>query len=293
MEGVIWGLLGALLIGGSDVVARVTAQKVSLSVLFLAVMGLSFVAMTVMLTVTGQWPHWHAYAWLISAISGLLNLVALYFLYQALARGPVSVASPAASSFVVILVGMNVFAGQPYSWLQVVAAVTVFFGVAMLAQRDNAIDDAADFSAEWLRRTALFGIAAAAAISLRMFLAQEASDELGAVASLYLNRLFALLGVILILIWVSFRAGQLSWPQGSRMRWLVALQSLLETLALTAFLFGSAGTGRIGAAIGFAAFAAVSAIIARVWLGEPVGVRRSLWIAVVAGGVALAAAGGP
>ena len=293
MQGVLWGLIGAILIGGSDVVARVTAQKVSMTVLFLAVMGLSFVVLSGIFLVTGDWPQWHPVAWLLSALSGLLNLVALYFLYRALARGPVAVASPSASSFVVLLVGMNVLAGQPFSWLQVFAAVVVFLGVAMLAQPDSATDRVSRYDSQWLRVTALFGLAAAGAISLRMFLAQEAAEVLGAVPALYLNRLFALLGVGVMLAWILWRHMDLQWPQGQRMRWLVGLQALLETLALTAFLVGSAAGGRIGAAIGFAAFAAVSAIIAWVWLRDPVGMRRAGWIVVVACGVAMAAAGGP
>jgi len=259
MEGVIWGLLGATLIGGSDVVARVTAQKVSLSVLFLAVMGLSFVA---------------------------------HFLYRALARGPVTVASPAASSFVVILVALNVMGGQPFSGWQVLAALIVFAGVALLAQHDAKVDAATNYDADWLRITALFGLAAAGSIALRMFLAQEATVALGVLPALYLNRVFALLAVFAMLAWQWQQKVALNWPSGG-LRWLVLLQAVLETVALSAFLFGSQGTGRVGAAIGFAAFAAVSAIIARVWLSEPIGARRSIWMGVVALGVALAAMTGP
>jgi drug/metabolite transporter (DMT)-like permease len=292
MEGVIWGLLGATLIGGSDVVARVTAQKVSLSILFFAVMGLSFVVLTVYLSFSGDWPHWHAWGWSASAISGVLNVVALYFLYQALARGPVAVASPAASSFVVILVALNVVGGQPFSGWQVLAAFIVFTGIAMLSRRDAKVDAQTNYDADWLRVTALFGLAAAGAIALRMFLAQEATVALGVLPSLYLNRVFALLAVLVMLAWQWRKKTSLSWPRG-RLRWLVMLQAVLETAALSAFLFGSQGSGRVGAAIGFAAFAAVSAIIARIWLSEPIGARRAIWMGVVALGVALAAVASP
>lgn len=293
MLGVAWGLIGAGLIGASDVVARVTAREVSMTVLFLAVMGLSTVGLTALLLTTGDWPAWHPWAFGLSALSGLLNLVALYFLYKALARGPVAVASPAASSFVVILVGMNVLAGQPFSWWQVLAALIVFFGVAMLAQPDAASSRVALYNPQWLRQTAWFGLAAAGTIALRMFFAQEASDLLGSVPALYLNRVFALLGVLVMLAVIIARSTGLRWPVGRRMQLLVGIQAALETLALAAFLTGSAGGGRIGAAIGFAAFAAVSAVIARIWLRDPVGLRRAVWIAVVAGGVALAAVAGP
>ena len=66
MSGILFGLLGATFIGVSDCVARVTAQRVSMSVLFAAVMGLSTVALTLYLAVTGDWPRWHPYGWVTS-----------------------------------------------------------------------------------------------------------------------------------------------------------------------------------------------------------------------------------
>ena len=46
----------------------------------------------------------------------------------------------------------------------------------------------------------VMGVAAAVAVAVRMFLAQEASTELGALHGLYLNRLFALAGAIVLVL---------------------------------------------------------------------------------------------
>ena len=279
MIGVVWGLLGATLIGTSDCVARVTAQRVSMAVLLLAVMGLSTAALTAWMLITGGWPEWHTYGWVVSAISGLLNLFALYFIYTALARGPVSVASTAASSFSVILVAANALAGQPYVWQQLIAILFVFVGIAMLARRDG---QGESYSVGHLRLTAMFGLAAAIVVAGRMFLAQEAADILGAIPALYLNRVFALAGVVcLVILQLALRQAQ-SWPNNFRLSFLVVLQAVLETLALGSFLIGSETGDRIGASIGFASFAAVTAITAWLWLGEPVGWRRSFWMLWVA-----------
>ena len=134
MIGVVWGLLGATLIGASDCVARVSAQRVSMAVPSLAVMGLSAAALKAWMLITGGWPVWHTYAWVVSAVSGLPNLFALYFIYAALARGPVSVASTAASSFSVIPAATNALASQPYVWQQLIAILMVLVGIAMLAR---------------------------------------------------------------------------------------------------------------------------------------------------------------
>lgn len=292
MSGILWGLCGALLIGASDCIARVTSRRVSVSILFLAIMGLSFTALTVYLTISADWPAWDARAWSASALSGFLNLLALFCLYRALAKGPVSVASPAASTFTVLLVAMNIIAGEIWSWMQVIALIVVFFGVAMLAQPATTDRHVEHYDKKWLRTTTLLGLAAAAAIALRMFLAQEASTTLGPLHGLYLNRVFALIGAILLVIYCIYKLPKLDLPTG-KMRSLVFLQAVLETAALAAFLIGSRGDGRVGASIGFAGFAAASALFAWWWLGEAVGWQRSLWIMVVGVGVSLAILGAP
>lgn len=290
MNGILWGLAGAAFIGASDCIARVTAQRVASSILFLIIMGLSLMVLTVHLLIVGDWPTWNIRGWSASAISGLLNLVALYFLYKALAHGPVAVASPAASTFTVLLVLLNILAGQPWSWLQLVAMIVVFAGVAMLA-RPAAIDaEVEQHDARWIRVTLYYGLAAAVAVALRMFLAQEAASMLGAMHALYLNRLFALLGTLLLIAIILTRKKILAWPKGRTMR-LVLFQAVFETGALGAFLIGSAGSGRIAATIGFSAFAAATALFAWGWLGERIGWQRGCWIIVIGFGVMLAVAG--
>ena len=289
MNAIVWGLLGAVFIGASDCIARVTTQRVASSILLFAIMALSLAALSVWHGVTGDWPPWDLWGWSASAISGLLNLVALYFLYKALARGPVAVASPAASTCTVLLVLFNIFAGELWSWLQVLAMVIVFFGVAMLA-RPTSVDAETKRDAKWLRVTVYFGLLAALAVSLRMFLAQEAGTSLGAMHALYLNRLFALLGSIVVIVYVLVKHSTLKWPTG-RTLGLVVLQAVFETGALGAFLIGSANGGRIAATIGFSAFAAATSIFAWIWLGERIGVQRGIWIGVVGLGVMLAVAG--
>lgn len=290
MSGILWGLLGALCIGASDCIARVTSQRVASSVLFLVIMGVSFAALSLYLLSTQHWPRWHAWAWTASAISGLLNLLALYFLYKALARGPVSVASPAASTFTVLVVLMNILSGEPWSAMQLVSMLVVFVGVGMLARPAAEDDKIAHYNPQWLRTTAFYGLLTAAAVSVRMFLAQEAGSIVGPMHALYLNRVFALAGAVVLVCVLLLRSKSITWPKGST-RHLVLLQAFFETAALGAFLVGSAGGGRIAATIGFSAFAAATTLFAWLWLGEKIGWQRGFWIAVVAGGVCFAVSG--
>jgi len=292
MIGVLWGLGGAGLIGVSDCMARVTARRVSLAVLILVIMAGGTVLLGAVIAATGAWPRWHGYGWGVAVGSGVLNVVALALLFTAILRGPVTVASPAASSFTIMVVGLNALAGEPFSAGQAVAALIVFGGIVMLARPGRGTGPADSYDAAHLRLTALFGMAAAFSVALRMFLAQEASDALGPVETVFLTRASAAVCLGAFILIEIGRGKSFAWPERSVMP-LVLAQVVLEVAALAAFLFGSAGTGRVGAAIGFAAFPAVTAITAWLWLHEAIGMRRALWMGVVAGGIVLAVLSAP
>jgi len=235
MIAVLWGLLAAVFVGTSDAIARKTSQHSDLNVLTLCVMALSTAGMTGGLIIWGEWPQWHLGAWISSAVSGSLNIVVLYLLYLALRRGPVSVASPSASTFTIMLVFLNALAGEPFAKSQLIAVILVFVGIVMLAKKNSnpGVDDA--FDSQWIRKTALIGLGAAFAVALRMFLAQDAGDVLGAVHALYLNRVFALIAASCVVTFLVINNPSTQWP--ARSIWgLIALQAALEALALGFFL---------------------------------------------------------
>ena len=90
-------------------------------------MGISTIIMTACYGFVWHWPEWHLYGWMVSIGSGFLNILALMFLFKALARGPVAITSSAASSFSVILVILNIFYGESYNAVQILAIIMVFF----------------------------------------------------------------------------------------------------------------------------------------------------------------------
>ena len=303
MSSLLWGLLGAVLIGSADCTARVTSQRVSLLPLIFCIMAIATAALTVFLLATNSMPFWHTGAWAASLLSGALNIIALLFLYKALFYGPVSVASPAASSFAVILVVMNVLAGEPWTMYQAVAVVMVFVGVVMLSARTETSDQQPDvsqqYSVKWLRRTSLLATGAAVTISFRFFFAQEATAVLGSTSALYLNRLFAMLCCAIALIIIPLlnksrsnnkTVAKTQWPTGSII-WLVVMQAFFEMAAFGAFLIGSEGDGRVAATIGFSTFAAATTLIAWIILKESISWWRGGWIIFISVGVILASVG--
>ncbi|PPR79911.1 MAG: hypothetical protein CFH01_00120 [Alphaproteobacteria bacterium MarineAlpha2_Bin1] len=279
MTAILWGLLGALLIGTSDTIARITSQRISITLLILFIMSLSSILMSLWFLITWNWPSWDLYSWSASVISGFLNLIAVAFLYKALARGPVYVASPATASYSVILIVINITIGELFTLTQLLASIIVFFGIVMISAQPKKIIDK-KYSSSWLRVTALLGLGAGFTIALRFFFAQESIEFLGAEHALYLNRLSAFIFILIFFIVKNFKNKYEWFPKNSTMIF-VTLQAILETLALAAFLYGSMNGGRIGATIGFSTFAIVTSVVSWIWLGEKIPTNKFLWIIII------------
>lgn len=295
------GLLGAILIGCSDVIARVTARRIAIIALMTAVFAAPVAPLWLWLDAIDRLPPADLERLAPAIGSGVANVLGLGLLYAALRRGPVALVSPTVGSFSVMLVAANALAGAPITFAQIAAIGVVFLGVAMLTRPDPAIDGAADAGEGTpggdLRVTLAFSLASALSIAARMFWAQDAVDEIGALETLLATRATSFTLCAVALAAFLFRGGRL--VQGRLDRPLLALallQAALESASLAAFLLGGdAGdgmAGRVAAAIGFSSFAAVSPIAAWLWLGDPIGPRRAVWIGVVVGGVILSTLGG-
>jgi len=280
LTSIFWGLLGALLIGTSDTIARITSQRISITILILIIMSLSSVLMTMWFMINWNWPAWDLYSWTASVISGFLNLIAVAFLYKALARGPVYVASPATASYSVILILINVSIGELFTLTQLLASLVVFFGIVMLSSNSKNPSDEKKYDSKWLRVTALLGIGAGITIALRFFFAQESIEFLGAEHALYLNRISAFVFILIFFIFKNMNQKKFAIPIGTT-RIFVIVQAILETLALAAFLYGSMNNGRIGATIGFSTFAIVTSVVSWIWLGEKIPTNKFFWIIII------------
>jgi len=278
--GVIFGLIGAVFIGFSDTIARVTSQKISLIILITYIMFISFILTSIWLLISWDWPRWEFYSWSVAIVSGVLNIIVVALLYKALSRGPVYVASPATSSFLVILILFNVLNGQPFTFFQLIAGIFVFIGILMLSFPDMKDSNLTKYSSNYLRVTAFLGIASGFTIALRFFLAQESLSSLTAFHSLYLNRVSALIVILFILLIYIIKNNKYNLPNGKYLI-LIIIQAVFENLALVSFLFGSKGDGRIGSTIGFSAFAVVTTATAWIWLGEKVPFKKVIWIVII------------
>ena len=288
--GALWGLLAAGLIGCADSAARVTAQRVPIPHLILFTSWLALPIGLLLFGVpdlTSAPLRWSAS---LALVGGFLHVGALVLLFRALADGPVSVAVAGTASGTVFLITWNVLAGEPWSLVQLFAGIGVFFGVAMATRPERGPAETRD--PRQLRTTALLGLGAGFLSSVRLFLVQEASVEIGPGDAMVAMRFGAAAAILpVVLIGLRGRMDALRIPSG-RLGVLVILQTLLETAALLALLHGSVSASRVGAAVGFAALPAASTIAARLFLGDAIGRRRGWWILFVVACVGVATLAG-
>lgn len=301
MIGALFGVLGAAIIGTSDAIARLTGRKTPVLLLTTLLFLISLGPIGLFLLATEGWPSVDAEVWAVVALSGALNAVGLALLFNAIARGPVAVASPAASSFSIVLIGLNIFAGEPFRTGHAVGAALAFAAIFLLARPERGgrrgTEPAGQEDAAALGLTALIAIGAAFFIAFRMFTAQEAAESMSPLAVAVFSRAVAgLCAGAAYLAW-RFSGGAFEPAPTPELRWhppiwtLILLQSVLEVVALFLFLKGgeAAGGDRIAAVIGFTAFAAFSPIAARIIWAEKISPRRMVCIALTMAGVAAAA----
>lgn len=296
MTGATLGLFGALVIGTSDAITRVTGRRLPLLGLITALFLLSLPALGLYLSAADAWPPLDLGLWAIAALSGAFNAIGLALLFAAIARGPIAVASPIASAAALILIGLNILDGASFRIGHGVGALLMTVAVVLLSMPERRGADGPESGAAVLG-TALLALGAALTIALRMYTAQEITEPMGAAGAAFSSRLFAgtFTGAAYMLWRVSGRRFEPRPTPGVRRHppvWLLALlQSVLETTALLAFLLAGAGAegDRIGAVIGFSAFAAFSPLAARVLWGDRISPRRALCIGLAVLGAASAA----
>ena len=289
--GAAWGLLAALLIGCADCATRVTSRRMSITLLVAATTLLSLGGILAALGAPSLDDPTRYRAYFLGLVAGALHIITLYLLFVALARGPVSIAVAGASSNIVFVLLLNAAAGEPWSVAQFGSAAAVLFGIVMAARPERSAQGAA--TRAHLRRTAALGLGAGVVGGFRVFLMQEAADDIGFVDALVSVRVGAAAVITPVALVLVFRVGRsLRWPS-PKLAPLVLLQAVFETLALLAFLHGSVSASRIGAALGYAATPLASTVAARVVLGDPIGVRRGWWIVFVALALGAAVLGAP
>jgi drug/metabolite transporter (DMT)-like permease len=282
MSAVLFGLLTAGCWGCADFMARFTARAVGAD-LALAGMLVASAALLTLLALFTSAPLLQALAaWPLIVATGLAVMAATLLLYAGLARGPIGMVAPIAGAYPALNLLIGLAAGIVPTGPQWLAILVVMTGVAVVARWAPEPDQHVRGD---LRVTLVIALLAALAFALAISAGQAAARLHGELAATVAARWVS---VVAAFGWLVVRRRPLVVPGG--WRWRVAAQGTLDGVAYLALFAAAHGPGSVIAAVVASSFAAVTVVLARVVLKEPM--SRAQWIGIaliVAGAGALSA----
>jgi drug/metabolite transporter (DMT)-like permease len=277
MVAVLFGVITALCWGCADFMARFTGRAVGPDVALFGMLSASAVLLTLLVAATaapliGSFASWH----LIGA-TGIGVMAATLLLYAGLARGPIAVVAPIAAAYPAFNILFGFVAGIVPSGAQWSAILTVMAGVAVVAR--FAPEPEADVVGD-LRVTLLIALLSALAFAVAISAGQAAArlhGELAVAAAARWVSVVAALGYLVA------RGRPVVVPRGWRLP--VAAQGTLDGLAYIALFAAAQGPGSVIAAVVASSFAAVTVLLARFVLKEPMSLAQWAGIAMIVAGV--------
>lgn len=274
------GGLAALALGGADFAGRFSTRALGAPAALFGMLLAGTTILTAWIVLAAPPLVWTAEGLPLAALNGVATTAMTLLLYKALARGPVSVAAPIVASHPVLVVVFWVMAGARPGALQWIAMAATVLGAVIVAA--NAEKGAAPTERKSLNVTIALACGSALAYAVLVIGGQAATPYYGPLQTLWLGRLFSLASAALVLLAVRGAGiGQRRW-------WpFLAAQGLFDAGGYLALFTGSTGTGGAIAAVAASGFGAVTVILARLVLKEPMGWIQWLGVAMVSGGVAV------
>jgi drug/metabolite transporter (DMT)-like permease len=277
----LWGSVTAVSWGTSDFIARFSGRAVGHHAALFGMLLTGSILLSLWVWFADASLVWATdRLWLIG-LSGLSIMLATLWLYQGLARGPISIVSPIVGSYPALIIVFAVIAGLRPSLVQWAAMAATMLGVAIVARSADNFADPTGSSSRDLQATVMISLASATAFAIGVFAAQLAVPIYGEVQTTWLSRLTSLAALLLLLL----GRGRPHIPP----RWWPAVisQGCFDTGGYLALYAGSHGEGSEIAAVTASAFGAVTTLLAWILLREPIGWVQWLGIALVFIGVAV------
>lgn len=274
MNPALWGSLCAVNLGVADFLARFSSRALGhvnalLGVLVVGSMVLSLWALRAPSALV-----WEPSGLWLLALNGTATTVMTLLLYRGLARGPVSVVAPIVASHPVLVVALWFALGIRPSWIQWAAMATTLAGVIIVARCAENPESGSEWGPKALRKTIAIAAAAAVAYAVLVAAGQVAVPIYGEFQTLWLGRLVSLAFLLVLLL---VRGQHPNLP----LRWwpFLTAQGALDAGGYLSLLSGSKGQGAEIAAVTASTFAAVTTLMARFLLREPI--RSLQWCGIV------------
>jgi len=287
----------ALLWGVSDICARFSGRAVGVLTTTLAMMAIGSVLLVIYAIAAGTTINWDPSGYWLIAVSSLGIATGTLMIFEALRRGPVSLASPTVASYPAISVPVSMAFGFSPDLPHWLAMGGTMVGVWLVARAVRKHDDEGrpDYVRRNVRVTFLLSAGSAVVFALSLVAADQATDRYGWVQALLGARLIGLVFVGLL-----FLAHLSRLPRTDRGIRKIPLKALPFIVAVGVLDTGGHATLYAGMAmphgeyaiVASVAYTAVTTMIARFFLREPVSLVQWLGVGFVIGGVGVLAAWG-
>lgn len=281
MSSVILGLVAALSWGVYDFLSRFPSRAVGPIPTVLAVTFFGLLMLSAWVVIGGHgvtivWPE----LWLV-AVAGIFFALATLALFAAFALGPMTIVAPIAGSYPALAMLLALTQGARPSALQWLAVSGVMVGVVIISRGGGRYEDSGELTKSDMRT--VLGLAGLACLcfAIAVTASQAAVSTFGNVQTVWLGRIFGLLVIGLIYLWRSPGA-KLPW------RWLplLALMGCLDVAALAALTAAGNLPSPEFTTVVSSAFGAITVMLARAFLKEPLAPTQIGGIVLIFGGVA-------
>ncbi len=279
MNPALLGAIAALAWGSHDFAARFPSRDIGATHAVLGVSLAGLIWLSLYLGAVGVFPALQpGHLWL-PALTGISFCFATIWLFAALASGPIAVVSPIVGAYPTYAVGFAFILGARPSLPEWLAMAAVVLGVVMVARQGEAHTNSARISG----RALVLAFAAGLGFACALTAGQHAGPIYGEIEATWLARWFGLGAAALVCLARPDGAARL----GRYGRWwvLLAVMGLLDSLALSAVVAAGHAPGAEIATVTSSAFGAVTVILARMFLKEPVAPAQWAGIVLIFAGV--------
>jgi drug/metabolite transporter (DMT)-like permease len=281
MNSALVGLVAALSWGVHDFVARFPSRAVGPIPTVLAVTVSGLIVLSAWLLIGGSairivWPD----LWLV-AVTGIFFALGTLALFTALALGPITLVAPIAGSYPALAMMLAVAQGaRPSAW-QWLAILGVMAGVLIVSRSGGRYEESGELPPGKLKIVLGLAFLASFGFAIALTAGQAAAPIYGEVETVWLARLFGLAAIGALYLW---RSPGAPLP----MRWLplLGLMGCLDVLALGTITAAGNLPDPAFATVVSSAFGAVTVLLARVILKEPIAPLQLAGMALIFGGVA-------
>lgn len=276
----MWGIIAALCWGLADFVTRFTGRAVGHVNALFGMLLVTSCVLTAWAWISPSHLRWDESGLWLLGVAGAGTLVATLFLYQGLARGPVTIVAPIVAAYPALVVVLAVLRGAQLTAVQWVLILATMVGAAVVARSAGAFEAPGVHDRRELRLTVLIAAGSAVLFAVAISAGQSAAPIYGSMQTVWLPRLLALAGTIPLYLLTRDRPRLPVkwWPA-------LSLQGALDAGGYLAIFRGSMGTGGEIAAVTASGYAIVTVLLARTFLSEAIGLHQWFGIILVTGGV--------